>query len=268
MPEDSQEPKTEEKESVLKIYHCPKCQTTHTVELSRKLSENRERYPFPFVFLHSLEEKLEELLTVLYVDANLDVRAVEIIEVENSNIFSEELAKEITEKLMNEIMTLQEENMELKGLLSKVELSDEIFAESGDNEEIQEDLIEEDLIVEAEDESEGSFKEVSENVLKIKSKSPGRKNPPEGDKITLYFVSTIGPGEKKQKLTINTGNIISDIKETIGNIYGLEPLNFHLSAGGVTLDELRQLNDYAIKDGDDVLIIPASTAGAINALLF
>ena len=261
MPEDSKEHKPNEKESVSKIYHCPKCQTTHTIELSRKLSENKERYPFPYVFLHSLEEKLEELLTVLYIDANLDIRAVEIIEVENSNIFSEDLAKEITEKLMSEIMSLQEENMELKGLLNKVELSDEIFVESGEDEEIQEDLLEEDVIVEVEEESEGSFKQVSENVWKIKSKTPGRKNPPEGDKITLYFISTIGPGEKKQKLTVNTGNIISDIKETIGNIYGLEPLNFHLSAGGVTLDEMRQLNDYAIKDGDDVLIIPASTAG-------
>jgi hypothetical protein len=261
MSEDSQEPKPQEKESVSKIYHCPKCQTTHTVELSRSLSENKERYPFPFVFLHSLEEKLEELLTVLYIDANLDIRAVEIIEVEDSNIFSENLAKEITEKLMNEIMVLQEENMELKGLLNRVELSDEVFVESDEDEEVQEELIEEDLIINNEDEGEGSFKQVSENVWKIKSKIPGRKNPPEGEKVTLYFVSTIGPGEKKQKLTINTGNIISDIKETIGNIYGLEPLNFHLSAGGVTLDEMRQLNDYAIKDGDDVLIIPASTAG-------
>ena len=262
MPEEPQESKHHRKESVSKIYHCPKCQTTHTVELSRALSENKERYPFPYVFLHSLEEKLEELLTVLYIDANLDIRAVEIIEVENSNIFSEDLAKEITEKLMNEIMALQEENMELKGLLNKVELSDEIFVESGDEEEIQEELLEEVVVAESEEESEGSFKEISENVWKIKSKTPGRKNPPEGDKIILYFISTIGPGEKKQKLTVNSGNIISDIKETIGNIYGLEPLNFHLSAGGVTLDEMRQLNDYAIKNGDDVLIIPASTAGA------
>ncbi len=261
MSEDSQEPKSQENESVSKIYHCPKCQTTHTVELSRSLSENKERYPFPYVFLHSLEEKLEELLTVLYIDANLDIRAVEIIEIENSNIFSENLAKEITEKLMNEIIVLQEENMELKGLLNRVELSDEVFVESGEDEETQEDLIEGNVIVDGEDESEGSFKQVSENVWKIKSKTPGRKNPPEGEKVILYFISTIGPGEKKQKLTINTGNIISDIKETIGNLYGLNPLNFHLSAGGVTLDEMRQLKDYKIKNGEDVLIIPLSMAG-------
>ena len=261
MPEDAENPKPNEKDFVLKIYHCPKCQTTHTIELSRTLSENRERYPFPFVFLHSLEEKLEDLLTVLYIDANLDIRAVEIIEVENSNIFSEDLTKEIAEKLMNEIMSLQEENIQLKGLLNKVELSDDIFIESGEEEELREEVLEDDVILEEEEASEGSFRQVSENVWKIKSKTPGRRNPPIGDKITLYFISTIGPGEKKQKLTINTGNTVSDIKETIGNIYGLDPFNFHLSVGGITLDELNQLNAYNVKDGEDILIIPSSTAG-------
>lgn len=261
MSEEPLESKPKEKEPVLKIYHCPKCQTTHTIELSRSMSENRNRYPFPFVFLHSLEEKLEDLLTILYIDANLDIRAVEIIELENSNIFSEDLAKEITEKLMNEIMALQEENMQLNGLISKVELSDEIFAESEGDENLQEVLPDDALILEEEGESEGSFEEVSDNVWKIKSKTPGRKNPPEGEKIIIYFISTIGPGEKKQKLIINAGNIISDIKETIGNIYGLSPLNFHLSADGITLDEVSQLKDYNIKDGTDILIIPSSTAG-------
>jgi len=225
------------------------------------MTENRERYPFPFVFLHSLEENLEDLLTVLYIDANLDIRAVEIIELENSNIFSEVLAKEITEKLMNEIMALQEENMQLKGLISKVELSDEIFVESEDNEDLQEVLPDGALVIEEEEESEGSFKEVSDNVWKIKSKTPGRKNPLDGEKIILYFISTIGPGEKKQKLTINIGNSVMDIKITIGNIYSLAPENFHLSASGITLDEMQLMKDYNIKDGDDILLIPSSTAG-------
>ena len=155
MSEEPIESKPKEKESALKIYHCPKCQTTHTIELLRSMTENRERYPFPFVFLHSLEENLEDLLTVLYIDANLDIRAVEIIELENSNIFSEVLAKEITEKLMNEIMALQEENMQLKGLISKVELSDEIFVESEDDEDLQEVLPDGALVIEEEEESEG-----------------------------------------------------------------------------------------------------------------
>ena len=102
---------------------------------------------------------------------------------------------------------------------------------------------------------------LGDNVWKIISKTPGRKNPPDGEKIILYFISTIGPGEKKQKLTINIGNSVMDIKITIGNIYSLAPENFHLSASGITLDEMQLMKDYNIKDGDDILLIPSSTAG-------
>ena len=36
---------------------------------------------------------------------------------------------------------------------------------------------------------------------------------------------------------------------------------FHLSSGGVTMDESSPLSEYNVSDGDDVLLIPASTAG-------
>ena len=74
-------------------------------------------------------------------------------------------------------------------------------------------------------------------------------------------MSTIGPGEKKEKLTVNDGNHVTDIKETLGNLFGLDPDEFHISSGGVTMDENNQLRDYELSDGDDILLIPASTAG-------
>ena len=74
-------------------------------------------------------------------------------------------------------------------------------------------------------------------------------------------MSTIGPGEKKQKLLVNTGNLVGAIKETVANIFGLDPVDFHLSSGGITMDETSHLRDYNISDGDDILLIPASTAG-------
>jgi hypothetical protein len=74
-------------------------------------------------------------------------------------------------------------------------------------------------------------------------------------------MSTIGPGEKKEKLTVNDANHVSDIKQTLGNLFGLDPDEFHLSSGGVTMDESNQLKDYNVNDGDDILLIPASTAG-------
>ncbi len=95
----------------------------------------------------------------------------------------------------------------------------------------------------------------------IKSKTPATKTPTAGKKKTLYFMSTIGPGEKKEKLTVNDGNSVSDIKRTLGNIFGLNPDDFHLSSGGVTMDENSQIKDYNVNDGDDILLIPASTAG-------
>ena len=107
----------------------------------------------------------------MYLDAQLQIRAVDIIELESSNIFSEKFAKEIMEKLMNEINVLQEENMELKGLLDNIELPDEILPESEPSEDIEiiaeEEQLEEDL-----DESPGSFTQVSDNVYRIKSKTP------------------------------------------------------------------------------------------------
>jgi hypothetical protein len=95
----------------------------------------------------------------------------------------------------------------------------------------------------------------------VRSKTPTSKTPSTGKKVTLYFMSTIGPGEKKEKLTVNDSNRVQDIKRTLSNLYGLDPNDFHLSSGGVTMDENDKLNDYDVNNGDDILLIPASTAG-------
>jgi hypothetical protein len=95
----------------------------------------------------------------------------------------------------------------------------------------------------------------------LNSKTPNTKGVPEGKKISVYFMSTIGPGEKKQKLLINTGNFVGDIKETVSNLFGLDPADFYLSSGGITMDEQSPMKDYYIEDGDDILLIPASIAG-------
>ena len=100
-----------------------------------------------------------------------------------------------------------------------------------------------------------------EELEPVNSKTPSSKVPSTGKKLTLYFMSTIGPGEKKEKLTVNDANHVSDIKQTLGNLFGLDPDEFHLSSGGRTMDESNQLKDYNVSDGDDILLIPASTAG-------
>ena len=104
--------------------------------------------------------------------------------------------------------------------------------------------------------------EIASKTPAVASKTPASAPVAAGGKdMSLYFMSTIGPGEKKQKMMVNTGNSVGQIKTTVGNIFGLNPADFHLSAGGVTMEESNPLMDYNVKDGDTCLLIPASTAG-------
>jgi hypothetical protein len=119
--------------------------------------------------------------------------------------------------------------------------------------EFDEDL-EEDLDEELED-----FPSETNNE-EINSKTPIPRPTSEGKKISVYFISTIGP-EKKQKLLVNTGNLVGDIKQTVANLFALDPADFYLSALGITMDEQYSLSNYEVDDGDDILLIPASIAG-------
>jgi molybdopterin converting factor small subunit len=116
------------------------------------------------------------------------------------------------------------------------------------------DEFDEDLDEELE-ESEVDSKTPSE----VASKTPAPRVA--GDDLSVFFMSTIGPGEKKQKLLVNTGNTVGDIKRTVGSMFGVSPSDFHLSHGGITMDDGNYLKDYPVKDGDTILLIPASTAG-------
>lgn len=124
------------------------------------------------------------------------------------------------------------------------------------NEEFNEDF-EEDLEVPEEEEAP----KPKPKATKIASKTPLPAPIVKGKQINIYFMSTIGPGEKKQKLLVNTGNRVGDIKNTVSNLFGLSPEDFHLSYGGVTMEEENPLKEYDVADGDTVLLIPASTAG-------
>ena len=90
------------------------------------------------------------------------------------------------------------------------------------------------------------------------------KEPPEiklEPLINVFIISIINPGKKIQDLNINLNNKISALKETVGNLFALEPVNFHLSSGGITFDENLVLKDYNLEDGDEILVIPSRAAG-------
>lgn len=262
-------------ELITRVYNCPKCRLTHTVKLPKDLAKNKPAFPFPYVFLHSSEEGLDDLLTVLYIDVQYHIRAVEVLEVEESNIFSEELTKQITEKLMDKIVSLEEENLQLKDLMQKMELV-KVSGLEEKNPKIM-------SIPKIEYESEIKEKPVNlepqlprlkefngkEQLLNlqeipkplIKSKEPSQDSEETHNYIKVYITSTVGPGEKRQDLTINLSNKVIDLKDTIGNIFGLMPENFHLSSGGITFDDQLFLKDYRLENGDEILIIPSSIAG-------
>ncbi len=103
----------------------------------------------------------------------------------------------------------------------------------------------------------------------IKSKTPAQasssvasKTPVSGagQKKNVFFRSTVGP-ERSEKLAVGENAPISDIKETLGNLFGLDPEDFHLSHAGRTMNENSTPKDYGIDNGDEVLLIPHSTAG-------
>ena len=84
--------------------------------------EGESPYIFPYVFLHSSIGELNDLLTTLYLDRDLQIRSVEVIRVENSDIFSKDLTRKISEKLMDMITELEKENLELRNLLNEIDI--------------------------------------------------------------------------------------------------------------------------------------------------
>ncbi|MHA2128270.1 MAG: hypothetical protein ACW99E_23485 [Promethearchaeota archaeon] len=130
---------------------------------------------------------------------------------------------------------------------------DEEFDDELEFDEDEEEGLDEELEDEDEDDDD-----MDEN--EIDSKTPATRITTEGKKISVFFISTIGP-EKKQKLLINTGNLVGDIKQTVANLFALDPADFYLSALGITMDEHSPLKAYEVDDGDDILLIPASIAG-------
>ena len=277
MSEDSNNDKNSKSEFITRVYNCPKCRLMHTVKLPKDIAYNKPVFPFPYVFLHSSEEGLglDDILTVLYIDVELHIRAVEVMEVEESNIFSEDLTKQITQKLMDKILSLEEENLQLKDLLQKMELIKVSGLEEKNPKvmsipklEYESEIKEKPISLEPQ---MPKLREINEKkplfdlqeipMPGIKTKKPILESEDFFDIIKVYITSTVGPGEKRQDLRIKLSNLVIDLKDTIGKIFGLTPENFHLSSGGITFDEQLLLKDYNLEEGDEILIIPSSTAG-------
>ena len=147
------------------------------------------------------------------------------------------------------LQILNEEKALIWNLISQTELN---FPNTSDGIIMSEneDFVEFDEEEEKEGEDDPS---IQTETLQTKS--------PMSERITLFFRSTIGPGEKLEKLSVNIDMPVSELAETIGNMFALDPHDFHLSISGRTLDRDDILSNYDIDEGLEVLIIPVSTAG-------
>ena len=100
-----------------KIYRCPICKKTHDLYFPAYFAKNRSKYPFSYVFLHkyenseNIEDKDKDILTTLYIDAQLNIRGVEVLlNEDDTNILSKDTSKEIIGKLSGFILELQDEH--------------------------------------------------------------------------------------------------------------------------------------------------------------
>lgn len=110
----------EDKESIERHFSCKVCAKTHKVILNKKLLEDRNKYPFPYVFLHNHTVGVDhkEILTILYIDKNLQIRHSEIQELGDDSLFSKKQVEAITKPLIKEIDILRDE---IKNLNLKIE---------------------------------------------------------------------------------------------------------------------------------------------------
>jgi hypothetical protein len=96
----------EQSEFITRIFNCKICGTTHEVTLNKKLAEGRNRYPFHHIYLHG---DLKDILTILYIDKELQIRGADTELLSREDIFSKEHMNEIIGKLVNEIETLRQD---------------------------------------------------------------------------------------------------------------------------------------------------------------
>ena len=99
----------ESNDKIVKYYRCKVCDKTHTVELDKNIADGRAKYPFPYVILHDSVQngEVQELLTILHIDKNIQIRAAEVQHFEG-HLFSKEQVVAITTPLMEEIKMLRE----------------------------------------------------------------------------------------------------------------------------------------------------------------
>ena len=102
---------------ITRNYYCRICNITHEIKLRKNLTEKQSKFPFSYSFLHG---ELKNILTILYLDKNLEVRGVDVQQLRDDELFSKEQVISISSTLMEEIERLRTENEKLQKELTKI----------------------------------------------------------------------------------------------------------------------------------------------------
>ncbi len=100
---------------ITKKYRCPLCKINHTIEFPKDFALNRPSYPFTHTYIHSYEAKYpssdsgKDVLTILYIDKNLEIRHVEaLFQSADGNIVSMEDAQRMITFLTTQLDDVQD----------------------------------------------------------------------------------------------------------------------------------------------------------------
>ena len=115
---------------VKKIYMCPSCKKNHNIEFPADLAKNRSKYPFTYVFIHKFEgqgtdisEIEADILTTMYIDADLNIRGVETVKQEGvTDVVSKEVTNTVAQNLVEQIIQLQQDYNTLLGKYEELQV--------------------------------------------------------------------------------------------------------------------------------------------------
>lgn len=94
-------------EEIDRKFYCEKCKKTHSIKLRKDLKNKQENFPFAYFYLHG---PVKDILSTLYLDANLNIRGVESVRLKvNDKIFSMEHTMSIVQSLVEELTKTQQD---------------------------------------------------------------------------------------------------------------------------------------------------------------
>ncbi|WP_457558797.1 hypothetical protein [Candidatus Harpocratesius sp.] len=100
---------------ITKTYYCPLCKKKHSIEMPEDFAEGRTSYPFVHSYIHKFSSKSQsvdegkDILTMLYIDKNLEIRHVEVMfQNAEGNIISMEDAQKLITFLTQQLQDMQD----------------------------------------------------------------------------------------------------------------------------------------------------------------